>query len=193
MRAVRIDSEQGGAVIPIEGEIWRPAPGHEGYEVSNHGRVRSLDRVIENPLPTGLIRRQRVRGKLLKQWHAKCGGYAKVSLGRVDGKSRQKYVHRIVMEAFIGPLPSGAQTRHLNGDPTDNRLANLAYGTQSENMQDMLGHGRHNYAHRTKYANGHEFSPSNTYIPPSKKQRVCRECMHKYRQGYEQRNTGRIA
>jgi hypothetical protein len=50
-------------------------------------------------------------------------------------------IHRAVMLAFVGPLPDGMVTRHLNGNPLDNRLANLEYGSPAENVQDAIGHG----------------------------------------------------
>lgn len=58
---------------------------------------------------------------------------------RLFGKSRR--VHRLVLEAFVGLSPSGAVTRHLNGDSRDNRIENLAWGTRLENHRDMLDHG----------------------------------------------------
>ena len=36
-------------------EIWKPIPGHDGYEVSDHGRVRSIDRVIEQSSRYGTL------------------------------------------------------------------------------------------------------------------------------------------
>jgi hypothetical protein len=51
-------------------------------------------------------------------------------------------VHKLVAEAFIGPCPPRHQVRHLNGICTDNRVANLCYGTCSENQADKERHGR---------------------------------------------------
>jgi len=45
------------------------------------------------------------------------------------------------MLAFFGPPPKGIQVRHLNGNPKDNRLENLAYGTRSDNAKDAIRHG----------------------------------------------------
>ncbi len=61
----------------------------------------------------------------------------------VDGKDARQYVHRVVMAVFVGPCPSGHEVRHLNGNRTDNRLCNLAYGTRKENVADALRHGTH--------------------------------------------------
>lgn len=47
----------------------------------------------------------------------------------------------LVMLAFVGPRPDGLDVCHGNGNPADNRLENLRYGTRSENMRDALRHG----------------------------------------------------
>jgi len=47
-----------------------------------------------------------------------------------------------VTEAFIGPYPPGQETRHLDGDPLNNSVGNLCYGTRAENMQDRVRHKR---------------------------------------------------
>jgi hypothetical protein len=50
-------------------------------------------------------------------------------------------VHKLICEAFLGPKPDGLITRHLDGDPTNNKLSNLAYGTHKENEEDKRKHG----------------------------------------------------
>jgi hypothetical protein len=67
-------------------------------------------------------------------------GYLQVSLYR-DLKRFRKYVHQIVLETFVGPCPPGLECRHLDGDKTNNAAINLAWGTRSENMADMMRHG----------------------------------------------------
>ena len=102
-----------------EGEEWRPVAGYEkDYEVSSLGRIRR----VNPPMSTLSCR----------------GKYYVVGL-----KGRTEYVHRMVLKAFRGSPPSGAVARHLNGNGRDNRLENLAWGTQSENMYDVVRHGRH--------------------------------------------------
>lgn len=51
-------------------------------------------------------------------------------------------VHRLVLETFVGLRPKGCEARHLNGDPADNRLRNLCWGTRAENYVDRVKHGR---------------------------------------------------
>ena len=60
---------------------------------------------------------------------------------RRNGVQVTRPVHRLVLEAFVGPRPRNMQCRHLNGDPMDNRLANLKWGTIQENTEDKRRHG----------------------------------------------------
>ena len=68
-------------------------------------------------------------------------GYPCVKLN-LDGRAKKIAVHRLVA-AFHLPPPAEAQTqiRHLNGNKSDNRAANLLWGTASENAQDRIAHG----------------------------------------------------
>jgi HNH endonuclease len=67
-------------------------------------------------------------------------GHLLASLYRGNGQEYRQ-VHRLVLEAFAGPCPPGRECRHLNGNPADNRLSNLAWGTHVENMRDRIRHG----------------------------------------------------
>ena len=104
------------------GEIWQPIKGYEGlYEVSNFGRVRSL-----NYKGTGMVK--------ILQTHARLGYYIKVGL-RKDGKVRYFRVHRLVAIAFLPPPQSGqTQVEHINCDKRDNRVQNLRWCTPKGNM-----------------------------------------------------------
>jgi hypothetical protein len=75
--------------------------------------------------------------------YATPAGYRAVGLyAEEGGKPQSQLIHRLVCHAFHGPPPSDQHTdvRHLNGDKADNRAENLAWGTRSENMQDVLRH-----------------------------------------------------
>lgn len=67
--------------------------------------------------------------------------YASVQLLDRQGARVRRYVHRLVLEAFIGPAPEGQEGRHLNGDRMDNRIDNLAWSTHAENCADRMIHG----------------------------------------------------
>lgn len=151
-------------------EIWRPVIGAEGkYSVSSLGRVRTEARVAMRrngwPFP--------VRERLLSQCEVQ-GGYRKVAIHYEPDVPTRRLVHQLVMEAFVGPRPSGMEICHGNGDPSDNRLDNLRYDTRSANQFDRISHGRHNNAGKTHCIRGHEFTEANTYTPPSRPH--IREC-----------------
>lgn len=102
---------------------WKPVVGFEGlYEVNDIGQIWSHR-----------------RGRLLKASRGK-HPYLRVWL-MSDGARICRLVHSIVAEAFIGPRPAGEVVRHLNDIKTDNRVANLTYGTHSENQIDAILNG----------------------------------------------------
>lgn len=114
-------------------EQWRPVPGYEGlYSISSMGRVRSEKRYIVDSR-TGA--RYMIPEKMLKL--SDRNGYKSF---RVSKKSKTKglSVHRTLLRAFVGEPAPGMEARHLNSNPSDNRLENLKFGTKSENMQDAV-------------------------------------------------------
>ncbi|GAB2701925.1 hypothetical protein BKA24_001746 [Microbacterium marinum] len=128
------------------GEEWRPVVGHEGdYEVSSHGRVRSLKRS-----ESVILRRLR-----------RPNGYLAVSLYR-NGRARRIGVHRIVAEAFI-PNPDDLPfVRHKNDVKYENHASNLAWGTGGDNAIDReLNTPK---VPRTHCKRNHPLIEGNTYI-----------------------------
>ena len=115
-------------------ESWRDVVGSGGfYQVSDLGRVRSLDRKISSLGRSNKKYLRLIKGKLLSP--SLCGaGYLKVYLGKVGG-NRYAMVHRLVCDAFLKPLRGGQVTNHKNGIKTDNRLSNLEIITQKENIK----------------------------------------------------------
>jgi hypothetical protein len=121
-------------------EIWKPVVGYEGhYEVSSHGRVRSLDRrcTYKPSKKNGKVRTDFLIGRMCKQIDQ--GYYFTVWLHK-EG-SRRFYVHRLVLEAFVGSCPTGMECRHLDGNSRNNYAVNLAWGTHDENEADKTKHG----------------------------------------------------
>ena len=111
-------------------EEWKTVPGYEGlYEVSNLGNARSLARVDAQ----GGRRRQRT----LKPSRMDIRGHRGIKLRR-DGVVKSRYVHQLVLEAFIGPCPDGLEACHWNDVPDDNRLENLRWATKSANRHDCV-------------------------------------------------------
>lgn len=144
-----------GVVDSLTLERWLPVVGSEGrYEVSSAGRVRSLPRA-------------RTAGHPLKGTPHP-GGYVLVA---IDGRKRK--IHDLVLQAFIGPRPLGAVTRHLDNDPTNNRVENLRWGTQRENMLDRVEHGTS--LRQTHCKRGHELNDENVIIRHGRR-RGCRLC-----------------
>lgn len=152
---------------PIPSERWLPIPGHDGYEVSDLGHVRSLSRMIH----TKDGRTYRLRGRSLRTWPEH--GYPVVRLGA----GRQWGVHRLVLLAFVGPCPDDMEALHANGDPSDSRLVNLRWGTAVENMADKLRHGTNHEATKRSCPRGHPLTPPNL-VPSNLRQgnRACRAC-----------------
>jgi hypothetical protein len=108
-------------------EIWKDIDGYEGfYQVSNLGRVKSLERKV--PLKNGKLRTYRERIKSQEEEK----GYMRVNLYK-NGKLKKFLVHRLVATAFHGPNDESMEVNHINGDTKDNRAENLEWVTTKEN------------------------------------------------------------
>ena len=127
-------------------EEWKAIPGYEGfYEVSNMGKVRSIDRVVERGGPYGR-RFLSLKSKMLSLIPGDQGHMSVYLYGPEGGTKSMKYfaVHRLVLLAFRGPCPPGMQACHFpDPDPTNNCVDNLMWGTPKTNMQhrEIHGHG----------------------------------------------------
>jgi hypothetical protein len=114
-------------------ENWKPIVGYEGaYEVSDLGRVRSLERVVMAVNRWGSSTPRRVGGRLLRGTD-NGRGYLCVQL--CDGGQRApQLVHRLVAEAFVPTYEGRHFVNHKDGVKTNNAAANLEWVTRSENM-----------------------------------------------------------
>jgi hypothetical protein len=105
----------------------RPIPGLSGYLVDADGQVWSMRQ--------GRLRRMRTKRERSRS------GYLGLLVAVAPCRYKHFRVHRLVLEAFHGPRPAGGEARHLDGDPTNNRADNLAWGTRKENGEDRVRHG----------------------------------------------------
>lgn len=150
-------------------ERWVPVKGYEGlYEVSDRGRMKSLPRKDAR----GALRKER----LLKPYVMK-HGHHQTGLTK-DGVTKYHLIHRLVLEAFVGPCPEGMEACHGEGGPSDNRVENIRWDTRSENMKDVARHGRHAGANKTHCVRGHLLSEPNLIVSQLKRDgaRSCRSC-----------------
>ena len=144
-------------------ERWLPVVGYEGfYKVSDKGRVRRIRQA-----------RGATDGRILKP-NIGTTGYFRVNLHAAPRRPRVIKIHQLVTTAFIGPCPVGKEVRHLDGNPLNNRLDNLAFGTHEENQQDIIRHGTNVNANKTHCPKGHEYTPENTIFHSGS--RFCRAC-----------------
>ncbi len=126
-------------------EIWHPVAGFEThYEVSNLGRVRSIERYANNGHNNGL---RKLRSRVLKPSVGKAG-YPLVTFS-VDNIQSSHNIHRLVARAFIPNESNKPQVNHKDGDKTNNRVDNLEWATCSENMKHAYGElGVYHYKRR---------------------------------------------
>lgn len=121
-------------------EKWLPVVDFEGlYEVSNKGDVRSCERMCSVQSSTGSRHVRCYRAITLRVCFNNVG-YPIVFLSK-QGKKKARKVHVLVAQAFLGPCPNGFLVRHLDGNPKNNCIHNLAYGTPRENNLDKARHG----------------------------------------------------
>lgn len=109
-------------------EVWRAIPSCDGYEASSLGRVRRVKPYLSTY--AGRILTPRERGD----------GYFMFAVS-INGKRYQKYLHRVVCEAFHGPAPLSMAAAHLSGIKSNNRPENIAWATDKENEAHKVIHG----------------------------------------------------
>lgn len=121
-------------------EVWKDIPGHEGsYQASSLGRIRSVDRTVQQISRGGRPFTRRLKGRVLRPAANKYNPHLYVVL-RHGGRGVP--VHELVASAFLGQRPEGSDVRHLDGDATNNQVENLCYGSRTENILDVYRQGR---------------------------------------------------
>ncbi len=115
-----------------EEEIWKDIPSKPGYQASNFGRIRSLDRWIEYTKKNvpGRIFKVFKKGKVLTP--VEDNGYIKTTIG---------WSHRFICEAFHGPAPEGCtDVNHIDENKKNNRPENLEWMSHSDNVSYGMGY-----------------------------------------------------
>lgn len=140
--------------MPIE--QWKTIPEFVDYQVSNLGRVKSIQRIVSQHNPrfkTG-VQHRKFKEKILTQHIVSdLGKYPHYYLTlRKDRKSYKRLVHRLVLIAFVGDCPEGMQCCHNDGDGLNNKLENLRWDSPSNNQLDRFKHGT-GYIHVMKGEN----------------------------------------
>lgn len=120
----------------MENEIWKPIAGFDGYEVSNYGNVRSYWKKqsgYHGKNPPRIM--PEVQRYLVGQ--VAVTGYIQYSF-TVCKKTRRFYAHAPVLDAFVGPRPSGYDACHNDSNPSNNYVENLRWDTRKNNMADAI-------------------------------------------------------
>lgn len=109
------------------GEVWRPIEGLEGYEISSHGRVKSLEKTWYSG-----------RGNSKREYKPETIMKAAVSKGtlQVPIRGRRYNVARLVALAFIPNPESKEYVDHIDGDVENNHVGNLRWATNQENQMN---------------------------------------------------------
>jgi hypothetical protein len=116
-------------------ELWKPIPGFGDYDASTEGRIRSRRRNWRNWPGEG-------EGRIM-QPQPNHAGYPQVIVRGDDGKTYCRRVHRLVLITWIGQPPGGEwQGSHMDGDPTNNAVGNLAWELPQANQRRSTPHGR---------------------------------------------------
>lgn len=120
---------------------FRRLPGFPGYRVGSDGTVWSCWK-------KGRQRKCFMSNSWRELSQTTSRGYRYVRLS-CNGRYPRRQVHSLVLEAFVGPKPAGAQCRHFP-DParSNNKLANLSWATAKVNQADRRGHGTDNKGER---------------------------------------------
>lgn len=100
-------------------EQWKEIEGYEGYSVCNLGFVRCKTKIMKPDFTTR---------------------YCRIKFYK-NGVYKNKYIHVLVTDAFMGPCPAGLQRNHKDGNRKNNRIDNLEFVTPSENIKHSLYNG----------------------------------------------------
>lgn len=148
-------------------EFWKPIKGFEGfYEVSNLGRIKSLERITNHPKGKRLVREYILKPYISRR------GYYEVTLCRLAYRVKCE-VHKIVLETFVPNVQNKPCIDHINTNKLDNRLSNLHWVTHKENSNNPItlakikrARSDKNYISKmleSRRANGKKYAPIYVY------------------------------
>jgi hypothetical protein len=116
-------------------EVWKDVSGFEGaYQVSNRGRVKSLERVVKSRWAKGCTYHEKMLSLKTKN------RYCKVVL-RLNGELKNALIHRLVAQAFIPNPKNLPEVNHIDGDTNNNAADNLEWCNASQNAHHALALG----------------------------------------------------
>ena len=128
-------------------EEWRPIHGFLGYyEVSNLGRVKSVDRYVPNPKGGKALRKGKILEGTIDNY-----GYRRYTLRKGIEKKTHKRGHKLVADAFIPNPKDLTIINHLDGDKQNNHISNLEWCTHRQNSQHAESMGLVNHVKGSKH------------------------------------------
>ena len=134
LKRYRYNHRQKYKIENLQDEIWEDIPGYYGlYQVSNKGRVKSMDRYLNGHLMLAKIKKACETAKRNGRQ-----GYLCTRIKDINGKSNCLYIHRLVAQTFI-PNPQNKPTvNHKDGNKHNNCVENLEWATYSENNKHAI-------------------------------------------------------
>lgn len=124
--------------MEYEKEVWKDVDGYKGiYQVSNLGRIKSLDRcyIMKNGV------KRKAKGRILAQYFDGKKRYFQVTLSK-KGKSKMLLVHRLVAFAFVKGYKKGLEVDHKDCNCTNNNCNNLRWVNRSQNMRNPITYAK---------------------------------------------------
>jgi hypothetical protein len=139
------------AMSTVESTVsYRPVTGFPGYRVGDDGSVWSCLKHVPVRGPGSKGKWQTVETPEWRRLAPIVTGKSRYLVVNQfsAGRRCQRFISRLVLEAFVGPCPPGMECCHNDGDPTNNRLGNLRWDSHRSNMADKTRHGTSQHGER---------------------------------------------
>lgn len=135
LEQININNERWFDLTPLKNEIWKDIPEYEGlYQISNYGRIKSNDKIVS-------FNRHFVKGRIMAGYgNEKKNQYHRVQLYK-NNKYTVIYTHQLVAKLFLDNPKNLPQVNHINGIKLDNRVCNLEWVSESENLRHAVKTG----------------------------------------------------